>query len=162
MMRSQYAGDDVRTYVEFKFQYRGETYIINRSPRQNRISKRRNKDGEYTMTTEQPTVTLILPDGQPYKGNIRETNQKIIEIIGLDVNQFTQIVMIAQGDFLKLLHASSKERKGIFGKIFNTRIYWMIEEELKEGQMPYMVSLKIIKKQSSENWKMCNVLRIVA
>lgn len=131
MMRSQYAGDSVRTYVEYKFLYRGQTYLINRSPRQNRISKRRNKDGEYTMTTEVPTVTLIMPDGQPYKGNIRETNQKIVEIIGLDVNQFTQIAMIAQGDFLKLLHASSKDRKEIFAKIFNTKIYWLIEEELK-------------------------------
>lgn len=131
MMRSQYAGSDVRTYVEFKFLYRGETYIIKRSPRQTRISKRRNKDGEFTETTEPATVTLIMPDGQPFKGSIKETNQKIVDIIGLDANQFTQIAMIAQGEFLKLLHASSKERKEIFGKIFNTRIYWMIEEELK-------------------------------
>jgi len=146
MMRSQYAKDDVRTYVEFKFQYRGETYIINRSPRQNRISRRKNKDGEYTVTTEQATVTLIMPDGQPFKGNIKETNQKIIEIIGLDANQFTQIAMIAQGDFLKLLHASSKERKEIFGKIFNTRLYWLIEEELKRRANAVYITLEDNKK----------------
>lgn len=146
MMRSQYAGDDVRTYVEYKFLYRGETYLINRSPRQNRISKRRNKDGEYTMTTEQAAVTLILPDGQLYKGNIRETNQKIVDIIGLDVNQFTQIAMIAQGDFLKLLHASSRERKEIFSRIFNTRIYWLIEEELKRRANAIYGSLEDNKK----------------
>lgn len=146
MMRSQYAGDDVRTYVEFKFLYRGKTYIINRSPRQNRISKRKNKDGEYTVTTEQATVTLIMPDGQPFKGNIKETNQKIVDIIGLDANQFTQIAMIAQGDFLKLLLASSKERKEIFGKIFNTRIYWLIEEELKRRANLVYISLEDNKK----------------
>ena len=78
------------------------------------------------MTTDQPTVTLIMPDGKEYDGKIKETNQKIISIIGLDVNQFTQIAMIAQGDFLKLLHASSRERKEIFTKIFNTRIYWQM------------------------------------
>ncbi|TAH74976.1 MAG: SMC family ATPase [Anaerolineaceae bacterium] len=131
MMRSQYADDDTSTYVEYRFMYHGKTYTIIRSPRQERVSKRRNKDGDYTMTTDQPTVTLIMPDGQEYIGKIKETNQKIIDIIGLDVNQFTQIAMIAQGDFLKLLHASSKERKEIFSKIFNTRIYWQIEEELK-------------------------------
>jgi exonuclease SbcC len=131
MMRSQYADDDTRTYVEYSFSYRGNTYTIIRSPRQVRRSKRRNKDGDYTMTTDQPTVTLIMPDGKEYDGKIKETNQKIISIIGLDVNQFTQIAMIAQGDFLKLLHASSRERKEIFTKIFNTRIYWQIEEELK-------------------------------
>lgn len=132
MMRSQYVDSDIRTYVEYSFIYHGKIYTIIRSPRQNRISKRRNKDGEYTMTTEQPMVTLIMPDGQEYIGKIKETNQKIIEIIGLDVNQFTQIAMIAQGEFLKLLHASSKDRKDIFTKIFNTKIYWRIEEELKE------------------------------
>lgn len=131
MMRSQYANDDTRTYVEYSFIYHGKTYTIIRSPRQERMSKRRNKDGEFTMTTEQPSVTLILPNGQEYPGKIKETNQKIADIIGLDVNQFTQIAMIAQGDFLKLLHASSKERKEIFTKIFNTKIYWQIEEELK-------------------------------
>lgn len=133
MMRSQFADEDIRTMVELKFIYNGATYIITRSPRQERVSKRKNKDGEYTKTVDQPSVELIMPDGMPFRGKIKETNQKIEEIIGLDVNQFTQIAMIAQGDFLKLLHAPSKERKEIFAKIFNTRIYWRIEEELKNS-----------------------------
>ncbi len=131
MMRSQFAREDIRTYVELKFTYQEEIYTIQRSPKQERISKRRNKDGELTKTIDPPAVELIMPDGMPYRGKVKETNQKIIDIIGLDVNQFTQIAMIAQGDFLKLLHAPSKERKEIFAKIFNTRIYWRIEEELK-------------------------------
>lgn len=131
MMRSQYAQEDTRTYVELKFIYNGQTFIITRSPKQNRISKRKNKDGEYTMTVESPSVELIQPDGLPFPGKIKETNQKIVDIVGLDVNQFTQIAMIAQGDFLKLLHAPSKERKEIFAKIFNTKIYGRMEEELR-------------------------------
>ena len=131
MMRSQYAKDDIKTYVELKFCYRGENYTVIRSPRQERSSKRKNKDGEITKTMDAPSVELIMPDGMPYRGKIKETNQKIVDIIGLDVDQFTQIAMIAQGDFLKLLHAPSKDRKEIFTKIFNTRIYWRIEEELK-------------------------------
>lgn len=131
MMRSQYANEDTRTYVELKFKYQGDIYTIIRSPRQERSSKRKNKDGEITKTIDTPSVELIMPDGMTYRGKIKETNQKIIEIIGLDIDQFTQIAMIAQGDFLKLLHAPSKERKEIFAKIFNTRIYWRIEEELK-------------------------------
>lgn len=132
MMRSQFADDDIRTFVELKFIYNGAIYIITRYPRQERISKRRNKDGEYTKTIDQPSVELIMPDGMPFRGKIKEVNQKLVDIIGLDVNQFTQIAMIAQGEFLKLLHAPSKDRKEIFAKIFNTRIYWRIEEELKE------------------------------
>jgi len=132
MMRSQYASDNVRTYVEFKFSYKGDIYTVIRYPRQERISKRRNKDGEFSKTIDQAGVELIMPDGMPYRGKIKEINQKIVEIIGLDANQFTQIAMIAQGEFLKLLLAPSKERKEIFARIFNTRIYARIEDELKE------------------------------
>jgi len=132
MMRSQFAAEDNRTYVEFKFSYRGEIYIITRYPRQERISRKRNKDGEYTKTIDQASVELIMPDGMPFRGRIKEINQKIVDIIGLDAGQFTQIAMIAQGEFLRLLHAPSKERKEIFARIFNTRIYARIEEELKE------------------------------
>ena len=67
-----------------------------------------------------------------YSRKKRETDQKIAEIMGMDAPQFTQIAMIAQGDFLKLLHAESKERKRIFTKIFQTRLYYRVQEELKQ------------------------------
>ncbi len=146
MMRSQYADEDTRTYVELEFIYNGEIYKVTRYPRQNRISKRKNKDGDYTMTVDQPSVELIMADGLPFRGKIKETNQKIVDIIGLDRNQFTQIAMIAQGDFLKLLHAPSKERKEIFSKIFNTKIYWRIEEELKTRAKAMYIQLEDNKK----------------
>lgn len=146
MMRSQFAKDDIPTFVELKFRYNNEIYIIKRSPKQNRLSKKKNKDGEYTITVEQPNIELILPDGLPYRGKSRETNQRIVEIVGLDVNQFTQIAMIAQGDFLKLLHAPSKERKEIFSKIFNTKIFWKMEEELRTRSKDLWVQLEDNKK----------------
>lgn len=55
-----------------------------------------------------------------------------MEIIGLDAEQFTQIAMIAQGEFMRLLQAPSNKRKEIFGRIFNTRIYWQIQDALHE------------------------------
>lgn len=132
MMRSEYADDDTLTYVELTFLYNGNIYKIHRNPNFMRRSKRKNKDGEYTVTQETAAVELIMPDGRPFYGKVKETNQKIIEIIGLDVNQFTQIAMIAQGEFMKLLLAPSKDRKEIFSKIFDTRIYWRVQRELGE------------------------------
>lgn len=132
MMRSEYADDDTFTYVELTFIYNGEIYKIRRNPNFLRRSKRKNKDGEYTTTQEMAAVELIMPDGRPFVGKVKETNQKIVDIIGLDVNQFTQIAMIAQGEFMKLLVASSKERKEIFAKIFDTRIYWRVQKELSD------------------------------
>lgn len=131
-MRSQYASPDVATFVEFTFSYGEQIYKIHRNPKYTRTSKRKDKDGNYRETTEQPGVELILPDGSTFVGKLRETNEKIVEIIGLDAEQFTQIAMIAQGEFMRLLQAPSNKRKEIFGRIFNTRIYWQIQDALHE------------------------------
>lgn len=131
MMRSQYAALDVPTYVRFKFEYAGQIYEIRRNPEYERMSHRKKADGTYSSTKESSKVSLIMPDGSEFMGKKAETNQKIVDIIGLDAGQFAQVVMIAQGDFLRLLHAGSRDRKVIFSKIFNTKIFWRIQEELK-------------------------------
>lgn len=132
MMRSAGCDEGVPTYVSFTFSYRGKVYNIKRNPDYPRISNRRDKDGNVKYTTEAASVTLTMPEGEVFPGKIREVNEKIVSIIGLDANQFRQIAMIAQGDFLKLLHASSKERQEIFSKIFETGIYRQVQEILKE------------------------------
>ena len=131
MMRSQYAPVGTKTFVELEFENRGEIYRIIRNPEYERESKRKNKDGEYTLTKEKAGVELYLPDGSLYRGNKQETNGKVVEILGVDARQFTQIAMIAQGDFLKLLLAKSDERKDIFSRIFDTKIFWSVQEELR-------------------------------
>jgi len=130
MMRSQFANDDIPTYVELTFKYQDKIYKINRNPQYERRSKRKTAEGTG-YTTEVPKVELSLPDGKAFIGNKTETNNKIVEILGIDKDQFTQIAMIAQGDFLKLLHSNSDERKRIFSKIFDTRIYNKIGEALQ-------------------------------
>ncbi len=132
MMRSQYADGGTPTYVEFTFSYREKYYQIRRNPNYKRTSKRRNKEGELTLTKETAAVELTLPDGQVFPGRIREVNEKIVEIMGVDAGQFTQISMIAQGEFMKLLHAPSRERKEIFEKVFDTRIYRTLQMQLRE------------------------------
>lgn len=133
MMRSQYADDETPTYVELVFQDGRDTYRVRRNPNYRRKSKRKNKDGEYVLTQENSSVELTLPDGELFRGKVRETNQKIVEILGMDADQFLKVVMIAQGDFQKLIDAPSRERKEIFSKIFKTRIYWRIQMELREA-----------------------------
>lgn len=133
MMRSQYAEESSETYVEFEFKYRGEIYKIKRNPEYFRIGKRKLADGTQRYVKETSKVELFLPDGNVFVGKKKETDAKIVEILGLDVDQFTQIAMIAQGDFLKLLHAESKERRKIFSRIFHTKSYYQIQEELKKN-----------------------------
>lgn len=132
MMRSQYAGEEEDTYVTLKFKEQDRIYEITRSPSYSRMSKRKNKNGAYSSISVPGKARLLMPDGGEYPGNIRDIGQKIRELIGVDQDQFSQIAMIAQGDYLRLLHASSKERKEIFGRIFNTGIYSRIQLKLKE------------------------------
>lgn len=131
MMRSQYAPDGTKTYVDLTFSTGGQVWRVLRSPEYERESKRRNKDGGRTMTKERGSVELYQPDGSLYPGNRQEVNRKLVEILGVDARQFMQIAMIAQGDFLRLLLAKSDERKEIFSRIFDTRIFGRVQEELK-------------------------------
>lgn len=142
MMRSQYADEITDTYVEYIFLYQKKEYKIRRNPEYLRLGKRKYADGSPRYVKETSKVELTLPDGSVFKGKKRETDQKITEIVGLDADQFTQISMIAQGEFLKLLLAGSKERKKIFSRIFQTRFYYRIQEELKTQAVQLYVKLE--------------------
>lgn len=142
MMRSHYAPESAETYVELTFSEHGKEYRVRRSPAYQRISKRKNKDGEKTVVTSGAKVSLILPDGSEMPGRMAEINEAIREIVGVDRGQFSQIAMIAQGEYLKLLHASSKERKEIFSRIFQTGIYRRIQLKLKERSQALFIQFK--------------------
>ncbi len=127
MMRSQFAAPTDETFVEVTFSYRGEVYTVRRSPEYMREKKRGNG-----LVKAAASVELTMPDGTAYRGKVKETDKKLCEIMGVDREQFTQIAMIAQGDFLRLLHAKSDERKKIFSTIFHTGLYRKVEDELWE------------------------------
>ena len=125
MFRSKYADAQTPTEVELTFSYGGKTYYIKRNPAYERPKTR----GEG-MTKELANAELHLPDGRVIT-KTGEVNKAVNEIIGLDRDQFCQVAMIAQGDFLKLLLASTDERKKIFRSIFNTGFYKYLQDELK-------------------------------
>lgn len=133
MMRSQYAQPEAETYVELEFLYRGQTYRVRRKP-DYKITKTL-KNGKIREQKVPHSVELTLPDGTVFPEKKNATDAKIIEILGLTADQFSQIVMIAQGDFLKLLYTKSDERKMIFSKLFRTDIYWKIQENLRRKSM---------------------------
>ena len=125
MLRSKYADPDTPTEVELVFSYAEKEYYIKRNPEYERPKTR----GEG-FTIEKATAILIYPDGKVVT-KLREVDRAVVEILGIDRDQFTQIAMIAQGDFLKLLLASTEDRKKIFQKIFRTRPYFVLQERLK-------------------------------
>ena len=125
MFRSKYAEPDMPTEVELVFSYAGKTYTVKRNPEYERPKSR----GEG-FTTQKADAELRFPDGRVITKQ-REVDGKIREIMGINRSQFMQIAMIAQGDFLKLLLASTDDRKAIFRQIFRTQLFQTIQERLK-------------------------------
>lgn len=110
-VRSDYADESNLTYVELTFHINDKKYNIRRSPFQ------RVKKGNKIVNRE-PECCLKYDDVVLEK--TKAVNSKIVEIIGLNVDQFRQIVMIPQGQFMKLLTSSSEEKVKIFRQIFKT------------------------------------------
>lgn len=124
--RSDYAMPDEKTQVVFRFSQRGKLYEAVRNPAYLRPKKR----GEGAMEEPSSKTFTCLDTGQVYTQ--KEADEKIKEIIGLDREQFSWAVMIAQGDFLKILNASSEDRTKIFQKIFDTSFYLKVQMRLQD------------------------------
>ena len=126
MLRSKYAKPETPTEVELIFSYGDKVYKIKRNPEYERPALRGSG-----MTRQMANAELTYPDGRVFTKRT-EVNAAIKEIIGVDRKQFSQIAMIAQGDFQKLLFADTKERQGIFREIFHTKNFQSLQERLKE------------------------------
>lgn len=128
-LRSDFADSDAKTYVELVFSHKGEIYKVHRNPKYLRPKK--NGAGS---TTENADADLTLPNGEVVTG-VKEVAARIVEILGITYRQFKQIAMIAQGEFLQLLLADSKERGDIFRRVFGTEIYQTVARQLKEQEL---------------------------
>lgn len=127
LFRSKNATPDHRTYVELTFRSKGKTYTIRRSPEQERSAKR----GSGTVT-EPAKATITYCDSDPVETKeIRKQDKTIDDIIGIDIKKFRQLSMIAQGDFMRVLNASTNEKTEILRAVFGTEKYEILQEELK-------------------------------
>lgn len=126
MFRCKYATSDTPTRVELVFEYGGKTYNVKRNPEYSRPAKR----GGGT-TLQKADAELCFPDGRIVT-KTKDVTSAVKEITGIDRNQFTRICMIAQGEFLKLLLASTEERRKIFREIFSTANFQKLQDKLKE------------------------------
>ena len=124
-LQSHFADYSAEPFVELTFLEGEEEYVVRRVPRHFRTKNRGTG-----LTGENESVSLLMPDGSEYSRNIKETDAKLEEIIGLTKSQFMQVGMIAQGEFMELLRARTDDKKVIFRKLFNTDLYQKLVEEL--------------------------------
>ena len=133
ILQSQYSEINLEPYVELCFEEEegGERkeYTVRRVPRHLRTVTRGAAKGVGTREIN-GSISLRMPDGTEYPS--KEADRKIEELVGLTKQQFMQVAMIAQGEFMELLRAKSDDKKVIFRKLFNTQLYQRIAEELGE------------------------------
>ena len=127
MLRSQYAGLKDETYVELEFMIQDKKYCVRRNPEYLRAMRR----GEGT-TTQKAEATLTFFDGRAPITKSKEVTAAIEDLVNMNRDQFKQIGLIAQGDFLKLLLAKTEERAKVFRDIFHTENYREFQENLNK------------------------------
>ena len=128
MFRSKYAAEEIETYVEFLFSWRGKSYQVIRNPE---YLARKKRGTGYTV--RKSDATLVYPDERQPVTKAKEVTRAVTELLGLDYRQFTQIAMIAQGDFQKLLLAGTAQRGEIFRQLFHTELYQSLQLKLKDA-----------------------------
>lgn len=125
MLRSKYANPETKTFVELEFENKGKRYVVYRNPEYERPKGR----GEGT-TKQKPEASLEFDKDRAPITKYTDVTKMVTEIIGLDKKQFSQIAMIAQGDFRKLLMAKTEEREEIFRNIFHTKQYQELQKSI--------------------------------
>ena len=129
-LRSHFADPGDPTAVEFTFQLRGKSYRVVRMPKQWKPKERGEGFKEEPARAE---IYMHQPAGEKLVASkIKEVNESIEELLGLDYEQFRKMIMIPQGEFRKLISENSKEREEILQRIFRTQFYSDITDYLKQ------------------------------
>ncbi len=144
MLRSNFASADTPTFVELEFSLWGKTYVVRRSP-----EYLRPKRGGG-LTSQKPEASLIFPDQRQPLTKWKEVTQAITELIGLDRSQFSQIAMIAQGDFLRLLQAKTESRSKIFREIFHTGRYQQFQDKARQEASALRIAYEALEASMSQ------------
>ncbi|MCR4955191.1 MAG: SMC family ATPase [Lachnospiraceae bacterium] len=178
-LRCELAKDDVESFVDFSFTHQQKQYRIKRYPAYQRAKKR-----GQGVVWQGEKVEFYRP-GEPPKEKLTDVNKDVVELLGIDKDQFKQVAMIAQGEFLELLNAETKDRTGILRTIFQTSGYKVMEEKLlnyknesqdavKEGQksiLQYFLDVKAgsdmqeelekLQKEAKETGSIWNLTEII-
>lgn len=129
-LKSEYVDVKAKSFVDFYFEHQGKEYHIYREPSYQYV----NRNGNITDNAEK--VIFYQPDGSTIE-NVKQVdgskNQPgaISLLLNINVSQFKQVAMIAQGEFWKLLNASTTDRTAILRNIFQTGSYKALEFKLK-------------------------------
>ena len=140
--RSDCAAPDALCSVELTFSLKGQIHRIYRQPTQLRLGKR----GSPVVTQAKAE---LYTDGEPPVTGVNSVDKAVSQLLGLDVEQFKKIVMLAQGDFRRLLEANSREKQEIFRSLFGTALFDRITQRLKEKTKSLEEQISLLNAQAA-------------
>lgn len=149
--RSHHAANDVETYVEMTFVHQGQTYTVHRCPEYTREKKRGTG-----LTRQNAEAWMVCPNGVTKSGTAK-VDEAVRSLLMLTPAQFSQTAMIAQGDFMKILHAKSQERIDLFRKVFGTEQYERFTARLKDENGLAQQALEGLRRQFDS---LCGLIKI--
>jgi len=150
-LRSHFAKDDLLTSVELEFELRDRRYCIKRTPKQN---KKRARGGGFTEQKADAELTIYgkgSPEESESVSGISRVNEKIGEILGINYDQFRQIMMIPQGEFRKLITEDSTEREKILQRIFGTEGFKKVQDKLWDLERTLRQKSSSLEERMGEN-----------
>lgn len=154
MLRSQFADDNMYTSVELTFQLKGKRYEIKRQ-------LGHKKQGNKTITGHAVELYEII-DGEKVPAvdrfHVTDVNNKVEDLIGLSKHQFSQIVMLPQGEFRKLLTSETENKEEILRRIFKTDRYKLMRELLDQKRKQWKDVLQ--EKQKERELYFRNVFKL--
>lgn len=142
-VRSDYADDTVDTYVELIFEVKGVQYKIRRNP--DYYKKKVKGEGLKKISDK---VELVMPDGKVFVKKT-DVSSRVKDILGIDKDQFRQIVMLPQGEFKKMLESNSNEKEKIFRKVFNTDRFNRFQEYIGKKTADMLQEISSMMNQKS-------------
>ncbi|MGJ9371479.1 AAA family ATPase [Nesterenkonia sp. CF4.4] len=130
-LKSTHAPAESEPYVQLEFTQGGRRCRVRRSPHHGRPQKR---DASRQREVGQRVVVEFLQDGawEPYTSGIQAANDEMQRMLGLDLHQFTKVILLPQGAFAHFLHASSKDKQELLERLFDTDRFTLLEKHLRE------------------------------
>ncbi|MGF2716322.1 AAA family ATPase, partial [Bacillus cereus] len=154
MLRSQFADDNVYTSVELTFQLKGKSYEIKRQ-------LGHKKQGNKTITGHAVELYEVIDEEKVPcvdRFHVTDVNKKVEDLIGLSKHQFSQIVMLPQGEFRKLLTSETENKEEILRRIFKTDRYKLMRELLDQKRKQWKDVLQ--EKQKERELYFRNVFKL--
>ena len=152
-VKCQSAPLDILCQVSLSFELHGQVYNVLRIPTQEKLKSR----GEGT-TQHNAEAILHLPGKIKPETGAKNVTEQIKKIIGLELNQFRQIMMIPQGEFRQLLMAKSDERTNILKQIFKTHLYGHLQEKFRAKSLELEKNLK---NYQQEKESLCHQIEVL-